>query len=61
MGELAVELYALPLDDRPAVVRRRTWARPGPIVSTFDLVRAAAYRAARFAPTATDQPAAIPA
>lgn len=61
MGELAVELYALPLDELPAAVRRRTRARPGPIVSTGDLVRAAAYRAATFDPAAAEESAPAPA
>jgi hypothetical protein len=59
MGELAVELYVLPLDDLPAAVRRRTRAAVGPIVSTGDLVRAAAYRAARFAAGSADATTAI--
>lgn len=58
MGELVVELYELPLPELSAAVRRRTRARPGPIVSTGDLVRAAAYRAAHStAPAAEPAPA----
>ncbi|MEV4212520.1 hypothetical protein [Micromonospora sp. NPDC049662] len=59
MGDLAVDLYLLPLEQLAAAVRRRTRAEPGPIVSTGDLVRAAAYRATRYTP-APDQRAASP-
>lgn len=59
MGQLAEDLHTVPLEDLAAAVRRRCRARPGPIVSTGDLVRAAAYRAAQFTPTDTD-PVAIP-
>lgn len=56
MGALAVELYTLPADDLTATVQRRARSRPGPIVSTGDLVRAAAYRATSFIPADSDAP-----
>jgi hypothetical protein len=52
MGELAVELYTLPDAELAAAVQRRARTRPGPIVSTGDLIRAAVYRATSFIPAA---------
>ena len=56
MGELAVELYTLPDGELAAAVQRRARTRPGSIVSTGDLIRAAVYRATSFVPAADDTP-----